>query len=343
MMATFVTTDPTLELSKIPRTTIIINQTIFLTRNRSFKHLQPSNIPGFHYPRGRPRYNTLAAEFSIMTTLRKIESEAEFKTIISSVPSFVLTVLYFNAQWAAPCAQMQTILTTLAQTYEPTKPIGIQFLSIDAEELPEISEDYDVTAVPYLVLVRDGKTVDTVSGCDATKVREAIEKAYKASSDSSTKDALPPALTAAKRADDGEKDTEKTNGVADLSGYTPSATDPATAPEMSSKAMKIVPSDKSQEDINARLKDLVKAASVMLFMKGTPSSPQCGFSRQLVALLRERGVRYGFFNILADEDVRQGLKVFADWPTFPQLWVDGELVGGLDIVSPFLDHLCSRC
>jgi Grx4 family monothiol glutaredoxin len=71
----------------------------------------------------------------------------------------------------------------------------------------------------------------------------------------------------------------------------------------------------------------------MLFMKGTPSSPQCGFSRQLVGILRERSIKYGFFNILADEDVRQGLKEFAEWPTFPQLWVAGELVGGLDIVS----------
>lgn len=74
----------------------------------------------------------------------------------------------------------------------------------------------------------------------------------------------------------------------------------------------------------------------MLFMKGTPSAPQCGFSRQLVALLREKSVKYGFFNILADDEVRQGLKEFADWPTFPQLWMDGELVGGLDIVSSSL-------
>lgn len=71
----------------------------------------------------------------------------------------------------------------------------------------------------------------------------------------------------------------------------------------------------------------------MLFMKGTPSAPQCGFSRQLVSLLRENGVKYGFFNILADDEIRQGLKDFADWPTFPQLWTSGELVGGLDIVS----------
>ncbi|KAG9612443.1 glutaredoxin, partial [Aureobasidium melanogenum] len=89
----------------------------------------------------------------------------------------------------------------------------------------------------------------------------------------------------------------------------------------------------SKEELNNRLGELVKAAPVMLFMKGTPSAPQCGFSRQTVSLLREKGVRYGFFNILADDDVRQGLKEFADWPTFPQVWVGGELVGGLDILK----------
>lgn len=88
----------------------------------------------------------------------------------------------------------------------------------------------------------------------------------------------------------------------------------------------------AEEDINTRLTKLVSAAPVMLFMKGTPAAPQCGFSRQLVALLREREVRYGFFNILADDEVRQGLKTFSDWPTFPQLYLDGQLLGGLDIV-----------
>ncbi|KAJ2972346.1 hypothetical protein NQ176_g7212 [Zarea fungicola] len=71
----------------------------------------------------------------------------------------------------------------------------------------------------------------------------------------------------------------------------------------------------------------------MLFMKGTPSAPECGFSRQLVGILRENAVKYGFFNILADDEVRQGLKEYAEWPTYPQLWMDGELVGGLDIVK----------
>ncbi|KAF5112909.1 hypothetical protein DV495_005203, partial [Geotrichum candidum] len=71
---------------------------------------------------------------------------------------------------------------------------------------------------------------------------------------------------------------------------------------------------------------------VMLFMKGTPASPQCGFSRQLVAILREHQVRFGFFDILKDNSVRQGLKTFSDWPTFPQLYINGELQGGLDII-----------
>ncbi|KAI7657749.1 hypothetical protein KC318_g11628, partial [Hortaea werneckii] len=122
----------------------------------------------------------------------------------------------------------------------------------------------------------------------------------------------------------------QTNGTADLSKYTPSATDPTTAPQYSSGEQA---AGMSKEELNARLAELVKAAPVMLFMKGTPSAPQCGFSRQTVSMLREKGVRYGFFNILADDEVRQGLKEFSDWPTFPQVYVGGELVGGLDILK----------
>ncbi|KAI9145958.1 putative thioredoxin-like 2 variant 1 [Paraphysoderma sedebokerense] len=74
-------------------------------------------------------------------------------------------------------------------------------------------------------------------------------------------------------------------------------------------------------------------APVMLFMKGTPSAPRCGFSRQIVEILNERDARYSSFNILADEDVRQGIKQYSNWPSFPQLYINGELVGGLDIVK----------
>ena len=80
-----------------------------------------------------------------------------------------------------------------------------------------------------------------------------------------------------------------------------------------------------------RLQQLVRRSDVMVFMKGLPSAPKCGFSRQLIQLLDDAGVPYDAFDILQDEEVRQGLKTFSNWPTYPQLYVKGELVGGLDI------------
>ena len=70
----------------------------------------------------------------------------------------------------------------------------------------------------------------------------------------------------------------------------------------------------------------------MLFMKGSPETPKCGFSRSTVELLRKGGVAFSSFDILTDEEVRAGLKTFSDWPTYPQLYVKGKLVGGLDIL-----------
>lgn len=66
-------------------------------------------------------------------------------------------------------------------------------------------------------------------------------------------------------------------------------------------------------------------------MKGLPSAPKCGFSRQMIELLDESGVSYDAFNILEDNEIRQGLKELSNWPTYPQLYVKGELIGGLDI------------
>ena len=266
-----------------------------------------------------------------MSTITEIESEPSFNSLLKSLSHSTTILLSFHTPWAAPCTQMRTILTTLASQYPPNTPTSPIFLSINADELPDLSESYDVTAVPFLVIQRDGKTLETVSGSDAAKIREVVER-HAGKQGNPAKVGIPPQLPITPR--------EHVNGATatataqqapsvtkDLSGYAPGANDPATAPEMSSTAS-------SKEELHERLSNLVKAAPVMLFMKGTPSAPQCGFSRQLVALLRENGVKYGFFNILADEEVRQGLKEFADWPTFPQLWLSGELVGGLDIVRP---------
>ncbi|KAL7516093.1 hypothetical protein ACHAWX_001152 [Stephanocyclus meneghinianus] len=85
--------------------------------------------------------------------------------------------------------------------------------------------------------------------------------------------------------------------------------------------------------LNGKLQQLINRHRIMLFMKGIPSSPRCGFSRQIVEILDSYNVSYDSFNILEDEEVRQGLKEYSDWPTYPQLYVEGDLVGGLDIVK----------
>ena len=90
--------------------------------------------------------------------------------------------------------------------------------------------------------------------------------------------------------------------------------------------------------INERLKQLVSRHRIMLFMKGIPSSPRCGFSRQIVEILDSFRVSYDAFNILEDDDVREGLKKYSDWPTYPQLYVEGDLVGGLDIVKEMVEN-----
>jgi len=93
-----------------------------------------------------------------------------------------------------------------------------------------------------------------------------------------------------------------------------------------------------QKDLNERLSELVNSAPVMLFMKGTPTAPQCGFSRKIVDILNQNSVQYKSFDILNDEEVRQGLKALSNWPTYPQLYSKGKLMGGLDIVKELAEE-----
>jgi monothiol glutaredoxin len=86
------------------------------------------------------------------------------------------------------------------------------------------------------------------------------------------------------------------------------------------------------DDVNARISQAVNAADVLLFMKGTPLFPQCGFSSRAIAILDHLGVEYATVDVLQDQGIRQGIKSFSDWPTIPQLYVKGEFVGGSDIM-----------
>jgi len=88
-------------------------------------------------------------------------------------------------------------------------------------------------------------------------------------------------------------------------------------------------SDPVQQGID----DLVKTHDVVLFMKGTPEFPQCGFSQRVAGIMSNTGVPYAAVNVLLNDAVREGIKIYADWPTIPQLYIKGEFIGGCDIVS----------
>ncbi|MCU9839768.1 Grx4 family monothiol glutaredoxin [Ruegeria sp. WL0004] len=86
-------------------------------------------------------------------------------------------------------------------------------------------------------------------------------------------------------------------------------------------------------DAKSRIDETVKANDVVLYMKGTKEMPQCGFSSRVAGVLNYMGVAFKDVNVLADDEIRQGIKDYSDWPTIPQLYVKGEFVGGCDIIT----------
>ena len=90
-------------------------------------------------------------------------------------------------------------------------------------------------------------------------------------------------------------------------------------------------------EINKKIKDIVGANDIVLFMKGTPDAPQCGFSMAVSNILKHLKVKFEGVNVLSSDELRQGIKDYTDWPTIPQLYVKGEFVGGCDIVKEMFE------
>tara|TARA_Y100001935_G_C17250896_1_gene480915 strand:+ start:629 stop:946 length:318 start_codon:yes stop_codon:yes gene_type:complete len=90
-------------------------------------------------------------------------------------------------------------------------------------------------------------------------------------------------------------------------------------------------------EIKKKISDLINENSVCLFMKGTPDSPQCGFSMTVSNILKHLNVEFKGINVLEDENIRQGIKDYSDWPTIPQLYIQGDFVGGCDIVKEMFE------
>ncbi|SCV04309.1 LAMI_0H15082g1_1 [Lachancea mirantina] len=221
-----------------------------------------------------------------------IKTQDQFSELTTSDVNDKLIVLYFHTSWAEPCKTMNEVIKALSD--EPANS-QTRFLAIDADENAEISELFEVTAVPFIVFIKDGIILKELSGADSKEVVKALNQ------------------------------------------FTGNSGQPSGQIAAASGAEHVQP-EETEEELSARLKQLTGAAPVMLFMKGTPSEPKCGFSRQMVGILREHQVRFGFFDILKDDSVRQGLKAYSDWPTFPQLYISGEFQGGLDIIKESLEE-----
>ena len=88
-----------------------------------------------------------------------------------------------------------------------------------------------------------------------------------------------------------------------------------------------------EEQLKNKIEQLIKSSKVFLFMKGTPNAPQCGFSMRTVEILKSLNIEFKSFDILSDEDMRQAIKEYSNWPTIPQLYVNGEFIGGCDITE----------
>jgi Grx4 family monothiol glutaredoxin len=241
-------------------------------------------------------------EMSVIT----VTSDEHFETLLKQYASDTLC-LNFWASFAQPSLQMNTVFAELATQFQATR-----FLQIDAEELEDISESFDVNAVPFFVVMRGTEVLSRISGANPQELQKALRRA--------SPDAATPA------AQETHVETVKANQASQ------------TQPSAGAGAPTDVTDEEGEEDLNERLKKLTTAAPVMIFIKGVPSAPQCGFSRTLVSLLRAEGIHYGFFNILADNSVRQGLKSYSEWPTFPQVYVKGEFLGGLDVVREMIEN-----
>ncbi|CEQ41189.1 SPOSA6832_02900 [Sporobolomyces salmonicolor] len=270
-----------------------------------------------------------------LANYHRVESPEDLQAQLSTDLNRV-SVLYFRADWAEPCKTMDGVTTELAKRWD-----AVLFLSIEAEALPDISESFEVDAVPYFILLRVGPSPSLLP----------------------ISPSKPPLLTPARLVNQGHTLLTRLSGAqpsvlsAALKSHAskPSALSSSSQAPVAAKTI-YQPSEQatgsagaggtvgaggegedefeeSDEELTKRSEALMRQSDVVLFMKGDRDTPRCGFSQKIVGILNSEGIDYTTYDILADEGVRQKLKELNEWPTFPQLIVKGEFCGGLDVVK----------
>jgi Grx4 family monothiol glutaredoxin len=233
---------------------------------------------------------------SIFSAVQIVESQSQWLSIAKDAPA---TVLFFWADFheaSKPGGQMDTVFNALAGKFRGAEKLA--FGKVEAEAIPELAEACGVASVPTFAFMRGGVLHAKVEGANAAALSAKVKEVAGLA--------------------------EQWGSAAAASGAAAGA--PAAASAGAGAAA-------AGSGLNARLAALIKRDPVMLFMKGNPEGPRCGFSRTAVGMLADANIAFGSFDILGDQDVRAGLKAFSNWPTYPQLYVNGELVGGLDIMK----------
>lgn len=217
-------------------------------------------------------------------------------------------MIHFWASWCEASKHMDQVFSHLSTDFPHA-----HFLRVEAEEQPEISEALAVSAVPYFVFFKDGKSVDTLEGAYPSELANKVAKV--AGSIHAGEPAAPASLGMAA----GPSILEAIQDLAKVNNSPSGNTHPP-------------PPAGVTDGLKTRLEKLTHSHPIMLFMKGTPEEPECGFSKKAVEILKAENVKFGTFDILRDNEVREGLKKFSNWPTYPQLYCKGELLGGSDII-----------
>ncbi|XP_038691668.1 monothiol glutaredoxin-S17-like [Tripterygium wilfordii] len=235
-------------------------------------------------------------------SVKDVQSKSELDNLRQSGTP---VILHFWASWCDASKHMDQVFAHLSTDF----PLSL-FLRVEAEEQPEISEAYSVSAVPYFAFLKDGKTVDTLEGADPSSLANKVAKL-------------------AGSINPGEPAAPASLGMA--AGPTIVETVKELAKENGASQLKSPVQHGLSEGLKKQLPQLINSHPIMLFMKGSPKEPKCGFSRKVVDILKKEKVKFATFDILSDSEVREGLKLFSNWPTFPQLYCKGELLGGCDI------------
>lgn len=230
-------------------------------------------------------------------TVQEVSSRADLDSLCRSHSGQSALLLW--APWHPPSVHFTKVLEAMA-----VKETKIRFGKANTDVCTELATHLGATQVPFVAFLNNrGEKIDSCAGADPPKLLEKVK--------------LVSSATFRACAGDG------------ACSFAPRGMKPAGACSNESSGT----AAGGNHDLNHRLKNLVNHSPVVLFMKGDREEPKCGFSRKAVALLNNRAIDYSTFDILSDNEVRQGLKEYSNWKTYPQLYIKGELIGGIDIMQ----------